>query len=339
MKLKIKTKLYFFLYYSILVLFTSCYDDKGVFTDIKKDNLTNNEKIIIGESLGNINLYIDKHKEDNFLILLGDMLIPKSSVNILKIYNVNEFEIEDIDNDIAYFKKKYSTETTKLRSSINSNILYGAELWEGRWIHFAFNDKNNFSKKQYATIFKAMSHWANKTNMRFKIVPANSHLKKITIFKKSSGCNCSVGSVEGSMNLSLTCDFQSIVHEIGHAVGFGHEHQRPKRDSYLANFHTNKDYQFIKEGMNKLGENGKSIVATLKANLSKESVYDDSLPFDYNSVMLYGSWPRNHLILRDFLKRNNLPVYTHLNGDPVERPNFGLTSIDIRKTYVAYRGL
>ncbi len=337
MKLKIKTRLYVCLYCFTLTLFSSCYDDKGGLVDIKNDNLTNNKKIIIGERSGNINLFLEESNEDNFLVLEGDMLIPKSSVNVLKVYNVNEFKFEGIDDDIAYFKKQYSAKTTKFRSAINSNILSGAELWEGRWVYFAFNNKNNFDKEQYATIFKAICHWANKTNMRFKIVPANSHLKKITIFKKSKGCSCSVGSGNGNMNLSLTCDFQSIVHEIGHAVGFGHEHQRPKRDHYLTNFHTDKDYQFIKEGMDRLGENGKAIVAILKANLSKENVYDDSLPFDYNSVMLYGSWPRNHLVLRDFLKRNNLPVYTRLNGELIERPVYGLTSIDISKTYAAYQ--
>ena len=44
------------------------------------------------------------------------------------------------------------------------------------------------------------------------------------------------GTPKGGQDISLVDDCLSkdvIVHELMHAIGFGHEHQRPDRDSYI----------------------------------------------------------------------------------------------------------
>jgi len=63
-----------------------------------------------------------------------------------------------------------------------------------------------------------------------------------------------------------------MVHEIAHAVGFWHEHNRPDRDEYVT-IH----YENIKSGR--------------EHNFHKRSYHEvDSLnvPYDYGSVMHYG---------------------------------------------------
>ena len=70
------------------------------------------------------------------------------------------------------------------------------------------------------------------------------------------------GNGPQAISIGNNCDkFGIVVHELGHVVGFWHEHTRPDRDGYIdviyANILDNQDYNFQKmprEEINSLGE-------------------------------------------------------------------------------------
>nr|P0DM61.1 RecName: Full=Astacin-like metalloprotease toxin 4; AltName: Full=Loxosceles astacin-like protease 4; Short=LALP4 [Loxosceles laeta] len=74
------------------------------------------------------------------------------------------------------------------------------------------------------------------------------------------------------LSLGKGCtDFGTILHELGHSVGFNHEHSRSDRDEYLI-VHKENVLSGYERDFEKLWEN-------------KTRTIGD---FDYDSIMLYG---------------------------------------------------
>ena len=66
-------------------------------------------------------------------------------------------------------------------------------------------------------------------------------------FSFQISCCSAVGRLGGRQVLSLSVfgcvEFSIVVHEIGHAVGFWHEHSRPDRDDHV-NVYTSESHAF-----------------------------------------------------------------------------------------------
>lgn len=90
-------------------------------------------------------------------------------------------------------------------------------------------------------------------------------------------CSCCsyvgyLGYGRQGISLSKRClVFSTIVHEIGHVIGFWHEHTRPDRDNYVDVLYGNIEEQYTKN--------------FLKVDPSK--VDSQGVGYDYNSVMHY----------------------------------------------------
>eukprot|EP00058_Branchiostoma_floridae_P022713 XP_002608203.1 hypothetical protein BRAFLDRAFT_90357 [Branchiostoma floridae] len=124
---------------------------------------------------------------------------------------------------------------------------------------------------QVGRIQAAIKHFNEQTCIRF--VPRTNERDYVHI-KRLSGCWSDIGVSGGMQELSLGdgCLWKgTIIHELMHAVGFWHEHQRPDRDDYvtirLQNVDPDEQYNFDKQTDSR----------TL------------GLPYDYGSVMHYES--------------------------------------------------
>jgi hypothetical protein len=188
------------------------------------------------------------------------------------------------------------------------------DLWPNGQLTYYIPSTFNESEKQ--NIKAAMKSWEDKTKtIVFSEVDENR--AKLRFIKSISGCSSGLGiTSNGTTNVSLsnTCDLISYKHELGHAIGLIHEHQRTERRNYL--IFPQNTYDYI---MKNFSEN---TMNTVLFNLNEEIPnYNDPFQFDFSSIMMYGSYPRNAEELKVALTGNNLPLFKmKSNCNIVERP-------------------
>ncbi|GFS56611.1 protein SpAN [Nephila pilipes] len=130
-------------------------------------------------------------------------------------------------------------------------------------------------------------------------------------------CYSYVGRVGGAQKLSLGdgCGYVgTIVHELGHALGLHHEHQRSDRDTYL-NVYLDNVIKGQEHNFNK----------TLP---SEELIFTK---YDYASIMHYGCCA--------FAANSTLITMEAKNGTPLKEPydKPGLTNSDITMVNKLYK--
>ncbi|XP_058813843.1 protein tolkin-like [Topomyia yanbarensis] len=133
----------------------------------------------------------------------------------------------------------------------------------------------NFSGLHKALFKQAMRHWENNTCIKFVERNPIEHPNYIVFTERQCGC-CSFVGKRGNgpqaISIGKNCDkFGIVVHELGHVVGFWHEHTRPDRENHVVieknNIMVGQEYNFNK--------------------LTEDEVNSLGLPYDYDSIMHY----------------------------------------------------
>lgn len=183
--------------------------------------------------------------------------------------------------------------------------------WKDKTIPYKISQED-FTRRQRKEIKYAMSTWSHYTCVQF--VPATTHESYVNIVG-APGCYSSVGYVgnRSIIGLSNRCRLQSILHELGHTLGFIHEHMRPNRDNYIAIMRDN-----VEES------------ALLNFRKCPQNMIDNySVPYDYKSLMHYGG--------TYFSKNGNITIKTldHSMQDVIGQRS-GLSFNDIKLANLMY---
>uniref|UniRef100_H2ZHT4 Metalloendopeptidase n=1 Tax=Ciona savignyi TaxID=51511 RepID=H2ZHT4_CIOSA len=136
---------------------------------------------------------------------------------------------------------------------------------ERKWPHgvIPYTISANFTGSQRAMFKQAMRHWEGQTCLTF--IERTNEDNYIKFTYRPCGC-CSYVGRKGTgpqaISIGKNCDkFGIVVHELGHVIGFWHEHTRPDRDRHIEivykNIQEGQGYNFEKmdsSEINSLGE-------------------------------------------------------------------------------------
>ncbi|KAK2888337.1 bone morphogenetic protein 1-like isoform X1 [Channa argus] len=154
----------------------------------------------------------------------------------------------------------------------------------------------NFSGSQRAIFRQAMRHWEKHTCVTF--TERTTEESYIVFTYRPCGCCSYVGKRDNgpqAISIGKNCDkFGIVVHELGHVIGFWHEHTRPDRDEHVSiirdNIQPGQEYNFLKMEPGEVDSLGEvydfgSIMHYARNTFSRGIFRDTILPrYDVNGV-------------------------------------------------------
>ncbi|KAL3883603.1 hypothetical protein ACJMK2_029849 [Sinanodonta woodiana] len=240
---------------------------------------------LIREAMGDLKDTLNVQTKDDDILMELDMILSKQ-----QYYGL-------------YAQPKSSTLIRSKRKAVRNPFL----RWPNGIIPYRFRLRH-FSQRDQYMIRQAMTEWERYTCLRFR--EATSSDSDVVVFVNGKGCNSYVGMIRGEQEVSLASDgcrrIGVYLHEIGHAIGLKHEHNRPDRDKYVNIIWDNVDSNDWRNFIN---------------NTSWE-VDQMNVPYDYYSVMHYSVTAYAKVKgLKTIIVKN--PVNEARIGDPdTEQPSF-----------------
>lgn len=287
-----KTKLFFIFLLTALLILQNCKSDSEKLTEVQRNTLF----YLITPSRPQTTSSSAITYQTTFVNNC------KTISNPVKIsMEAKEEEVYSIDDMI--FSNLERTESNMVRSAFKTGC---SNLWDGAVVPFEISP--TFSN--IGSLYSAFTTWESQTSIRF-IKRTNLHKDYIYI-TSSSGCSSYVGRNGGkqSVNLAPSCSYKNILHELGHVIGFYHEHQRVDRDNFII-------------------INTENILADKLSNFNKLlPSYSFSLNYDIYSIMHYTPYA---------FSANSRPTIT-LKDQSINFANLGtLSALDIENTNALYK--
>ncbi|CAJ0592618.1 unnamed protein product [Cylicocyclus nassatus] len=203
----------------------------------------------VGDTIQEIN----KHTRVGDLLYQGDMvLLPHQWSDV----------IHTVVNNATDRKK---------RQAVNIDTQATA-IWKNG--HVAYSFHSNTSARIRKLFIKGISAWQQSTCLTFY---EDYHAsERVEVIDYDDGCWSNVGNIHKVQKISLGegCDLiNTVMHELGHTLGFFHTQSRNDRDLYIVlvldNIEKGEEVQFGKE--------------------SRARNENYGIPYDYGSIMHYGS--------------------------------------------------
>jgi hypothetical protein len=173
-----------------------------------------------------------------------------------------------------------------------------SKRWPQKTIYYTIDE--DFTRK--GTITEAIKHWQDNTDITFvERTNENNYIEFIETKRNNSSY---LGMIGGKQRIRISegSEAGTVIHEIGHAIGLIHEHSRNDRDNYV----------IIK---------WKNIRPLKAHNFFKVEKSTNTESFDFESIMLYGSW--------GFAIDGKKPTITRTDGLPYFAQREKLSSGDI----------
>ncbi|XP_055381184.1 dorsal-ventral patterning protein tolloid isoform X2 [Condylostylus longicornis] len=241
---------------------------------------------------------------------LSPKTLAKEEIKPIKIFKSERLKHYE---NYSKLKKRFGNVRREILINVNASTITSKSrqeravmprkerIWDYGVIPYEID--NIFSGNHKAIFKQAMRHWENYTCIKFVERDPAYHNNYIYFTIKNCGC-CSFvgkrGNGRQAISIGTNCDkFGIVVHELGHVIGFWHEHTRIDRDQYIqinrANILQGQEYNFNV--------------------LDPEDVDSLGLPYDYNSIMHYA---RN-----TFSKSIYLDTITPIIPKGQQRPEIG----------------